>query len=263
MIRVFSKKLYQYKKVIENVGLASAVFNKLQRLRNRFSKTEKLLKLYSKHTQFPLKCRPNTSDLDVFYQIVVGHEYRCLDDVRNVGLIIDCGANVGYSAAYFLSRFPEACLIAIEPDPENFAILEANLAPYRGRYFAICSAVWSKPVGLVLSEIPFSDGREWARTVREVRGGEQPTMIAVDIWTLLNDSRFERISILKIDIEGAEAVVFSSNYEHWVKQVDNLVVELHNDECRSNFEKAIATEKFVVSQCDELTVCRRPAHLNV
>lgn len=247
----------KYQRLIDDVGLAPAIVNKLKLLRHRFLPSDTPFRLSSKHAQFPVTCRPNTSDADVFWQIFRAREYRCLDDVRSAELIIDCGANVGYSAAYFLSRFPSAYVMAIEPDPGNFAVLEANLAPYGGRYRAICSAVWSKPVGLVLSEVSSGDGREWGRQVREVRGDERPSMVALDIGTLLKDSGFPRISILKIDIEGAEAEVFSSNYEHWIGQIDNLVIELHNDQCRSNFERAIAGQEFIVSECDDLTVCKR------
>jgi FkbM family methyltransferase len=214
--------------------------------------------LRSRYAEFPLKCRPNTSDIDVFRQIFLTREYRCLDEVRDAaGLIIDCGANVGYSSAYFLSRFPKSYLIAIEPDPGNFSLLETNLAPYENRYRAICSAVWSHPVGLLLSEVPFRNGMEWARTVREARDGEKATMTSIDIGTLLKTSGYDRISILKVDIEGAESIVFSSNYETWIGKIDNLVIELHNAECRSIFRKAISNVKFCVSECDELVVCKR------
>jgi hypothetical protein len=37
-----------------------------------------------------------------------------------MGRIIDCGANIGCSAFYFLSKYPDAELIAIEPDEGNF-----------------------------------------------------------------------------------------------------------------------------------------------
>ena len=219
-------------------------------------KIDKPYLLRSRYAEFPLKCRPNTTDIRVFRQIYVSREYRCLDEVRDAGLIIDCGANVGYSSAYFLTRFPKSYLIAIEPDPGNFSLLETNLALYENRFLAICSAVWSHPVGLLLSEGPFRDGMEWARTVREARNGEKATMTAIDIGTLLKASGYDRISILKIDIEGAESIVFSSNYETWIGKVDNLVIELHTDECRSIFRKAISNVKFSVSECDELVVCK-------
>jgi hypothetical protein len=82
-------------------------------------------------------------------------------------------------------------------------------------------------------------------------------MTAVDIGTLLETSGHERISILKIDIEGAESNVFSSNYHSWIGKVDNLVIELHSNECRSIFTDAISKVKFSLSECDELTVCKK------
>ena len=82
-------------------------------------KIDKPYLLRSRYAEFPLKCRPKTTDIRVFRQIYVSREYRCLDEVRDAGLIIDCGANVGYSSAYFLTRFPKSYLIAIEPDPGN------------------------------------------------------------------------------------------------------------------------------------------------
>lgn len=232
-------------------------------LRNHIPLGTRPFTLYSKYSLFPLLCRPHTTDMNVFVSIFKDREYRCLDDARDVGLIIDCGANVGYSSAYFLSRFPEAFVVAIEPDPENLAIMEANLAPFGSRYRAIHSAVWSHPTGLLLDETTLAKGGEWTRAVRESKNGEKPAMTAVDIGTLLAESDYDRISILKMDIEGAESVVFSSNYESWIKKVDAIVIELHNDECRSIFGKAISGINFGISQCDELTVCRLPALVTI
>jgi FkbM family methyltransferase len=157
----------------------------------------------------------------------------------------------------FLSKFPKARLIAVEPDPKNFAMLLNNIRPFGGRATAICSGVWSREVGLVFSEEPFGDGREWARTVRAARAGEKPGLTAKDIGTLLKESGFERISILKVDIEGSEADVFGANYESRIGKVDNLVIELHGAKCEEIFAEAIAKEDFRVEQSDELVVCKK------
>ena len=259
MIGRINSRFRRYRTVIDHLGALQSIWCRLQMLRNHLPMTAKPFTLYSKYSMFPLMCRPHTSDMNVFISIFMDREYRCLDDVRGTGLIIDCGANVGYSSAYFLSKFPEAFVLAIEPDPQNFAILEANLAPFGSRYRAIQSAVWSHPTGLLLDEASLARGGEWARAVRQSENGENPAMTAVDIGTLLAESDYDRISILKMDIEGAESVVFSSNYEEWIKKVDAIVIELHSDECRSIFGKAISGINFGVSQCDELTVCRLPA----
>jgi FkbM family methyltransferase len=214
-------------------------------------------KLNSRYTRFPLWCRPGTSDLTMYGEIICSRAFRCLDGVRDVTLILDCGANVGYSSAYFLSRYPQATVIAIEPDPDNFKLLERNLAPYVGRYQAIHSAVWSQPTGVVLSEDRLGVGNECARTVRPIRPGEAPAMHTLDIGTILERSGFERISILKMDIEGAERIVFETNYERWLSRVDNMVIDLEDAECERVFEKAIAGQGFEVSTCDHQRVCLR------
>jgi FkbM family methyltransferase len=244
--------------LVANLGVLPAVIFKYQDLRHRRARAGPPYVLYSRHARHPMRCRPNTSDVDVFQQIFGFREYRCLDNVRDASLIIDCGANVGYSTAYFLTRYPRAKVIAVEPDPDNFAVLEANVAPYGARCRAIRSAVWSSKTGLVMNEEPFGDGREWARTVRPIRAGEAPLMTAVDIGTLLEESGMDRISIMKIDIEGAEAEVFSANYERWLHRVDNLVIELHGERCKRVFAQAIEHAGFTVSECDELTVCKKP-----
>jgi len=67
-------------------------------------------------------------------------------------------------------------------------------------------------------------------------------------------SGFNRISILKLDIEGAELNLFKSNTE-WLELVDNLVIELHGTECSEVFFKAISGCGFKISTSGELTVC--------
>ena len=43
-------------------------------------------------------------------------------------VIMDGGANVGYAALYFAHAFPDATIIAVEPNPETFRILQENCA---------------------------------------------------------------------------------------------------------------------------------------
>jgi hypothetical protein len=75
--------------------------------------------------------------------------------------------------------------------------------------------------------------------------------------TILKISGDERISILKMDIEGAERVVFQHGYERWIDRVDAIVIELHGSVAAEIFFRAIHGRGFIVSHCDELTVCRR------
>jgi FkbM family methyltransferase len=242
---------------IRNLGLFPSALYTVQKLWHARPRDGKPFRLSSRFAKYPLHCRPNTSDIDVFSQIFVGREYRCLDDIRKADLIVDCGANVGFASAYLLTRYPEAQLIAVEPDPGNYAALQANLASYGSRCRTIRSGVWSHDIGLVLSDERFADGREWARTVRPARDTETASIAGMGIASLLRESGRSRISILKLDVEGSEAAIFSHNCQEWLEKVDNLVIELHGARCKSIFDQAIKHSGFVVSRCDELTVCKR------
>ncbi len=107
---------------VANLGLVQALIYKYRRAVSRRDGTRPYFLLYSKYAKHPVRCRPNTSDVEVFKQIFAWREYRCLDDVHDASLIIDCGANVGYSAVYFLTRYPNARVIAVEPDADNFSV---------------------------------------------------------------------------------------------------------------------------------------------
>ncbi|MBX3084122.1 MAG: FkbM family methyltransferase [Anaerolineae bacterium] len=245
--------------IAQSLGWLPAAEYVFQRVRTKLIHDPTPYRLYSRLLDHALECRPYTSDVDVFRELLINQQYALVNDLSEADLIIDCGANVGFSTAYFLSRYPSAQVIAIEPDPGNFKQLQANVAAYGSRCRAIQAGVWSDSVGLVMSDEPYGDGREWARQVRVARPDETPTIKAVDIETLMRESGRPEISILKVDIERAEAAVFGANYQGWIDNVRNIIIELHDDECRRVFMQAIAGQPFVISEHAELTLCRSQA----
>jgi len=69
-----------------------------------------------------------------------------------------------------------------------------------------------------------------------------------------------RIGLLKMDVEGAEVVVFGGKCV-WLNQVDRIAIELHDDSVFGNateiFYNAIRGQNFEISQSGELTICSR------
>lgn len=53
--------------------------------------------------------------------------YREIIDQGSTPIIADIGANIGSASLWFKQQFPEAAVIAVEPDPDNAAILKLNL----------------------------------------------------------------------------------------------------------------------------------------
>lgn len=204
----------------------------------------------------PLLARARSSDLDLFIQIFVEREYDCLN-LFDGELIVDLGANVGYSSAYFLSHYPNSPVIAVEPDPENFALLQKNLWPFGSRAVAIEAAIWSHNTKVSIRSEKYRDGASWARQVEENKNGN---IDAIDISSLFALSKRDRIGLLKVDIEGAEAVIFDRKYS-WLDQIDRIAIELHDDTvfgCTTDkFFGVIDQSVFDISKSGELTICCR------
>jgi FkbM family methyltransferase len=217
-------------------------------------------RLTPRHARHALYARHGTSDQYVFEQIFIELEYAPLCGISDVQLVMDCGANVGYSSAYFLTQFPECHVIAVEPDQSNFAMLERNLLPYGNRVTTVRSGIWSESVPLVVSKEQYRDGKEWTFHVRPCQPGEKADFQGVDIESLLATSGFDRISLLKIDIEGAEVVLFRGNVD-WLDRVDALAIELHEDSAFGKasdvFHSAMHGRGFEFTRSGELTICRR------
>jgi len=193
--------------------------------------------------------------MDVLHQIFLHEEYACLRDIPSPTFILDLGANVGYSSAYFLSCFPTASVFAIEPDPSNFEILRRNLAPYGDRAKICLAAVWSSNTKLRLSQ-NFGDKREWATQVIPAARDEKASIDGFDVPTLLDLVNAQHVDLLKIDIEAGEREIFNSRSLSWIERVRNICIELHGNECRNAFMNAITNYEYDIETSGELTICR-------
>ena len=139
----------------------------------------------------------------------------------NSPFIIDCGSNIGLSVIYFKINYPNAKVIAIEPDPLLFEILKKNLESFGfNDVILIQKAVWYedgiikfKQEGGFSGQISNNDD---SNEIVEV------TSIALD--KVLKD---KSIGFLKIDIEGAENEIFT-NTSPILNNVDNVFIEYHS-----------------------------------
>lgn len=181
--------------------------------------------------------RLRTSDVAVFKGIFADNEFD-LELSRPPRVVVDAGAYIGLSSVYFAARYPEAKIIAIEPERTNFDILVRNIESFTN-IVSIQAALWNEETELSL----YDPGRDhWGyQTINSNSEGElKQTVPSVTIETIMRDHNVDFIDILKLDIEGAEKEVlgFSSN---WIHKVGVLIVELHDrirEGCRDSFETA-------------------------
>ena len=207
----------------------------------------------------PLQARlRGSSDSEVFDQIFNFEEYSCLRELNEPSLVLDLGANVGFSAAYFLSVFPKARIVAVEPDERNLAICKANLSPYGDRVLLLHGAVWSRTATLRLLRGTFRDGREWTTQVGEL-SEEERTSVGVQAWdvgSLIDMSGGSTVDLLKVDIERAELSVFGESASSWLHRVRNICIELHGKDCEEVFFAALKDFDYELGHSGELTICR-------
>lgn len=199
-----------------------------------------------------VEMRPS-SDEYVFNQIFIRHEYAPLcERVPDPKFILDLGANVGYASALFASRYPQARILALEPDPRNFELCRRNLAPYGDRIKLLNGAVWPCCSRLALSH-EFGNGL--ATQVKAAGTGGKADVEAWDIQTLLDFAQMEAADIVKIDIEGTEAALFSARTEQWLPRVHNICIELHGQRYRNIFFNALADYEYEAAETGEFTMC--------
>ena len=217
------------------------------------------LEVKLKNAAFPILMRTHTSDRDVLWQVFIQEEYEPVK-LSNPEMIIDLGANVGYSGAYFLSKYPTATVLAVEPDPDNYAICLHNLAPYGQRAKVIQGAAWPECANVVLDKGTYRDGRDWATRVRPATESASTNADAgingYDVETLISLCSSAEVDLLKIDIEGSELELFSRNTETWLPRVKNLCVELHGQDCEEVFFRALSKYSYELVLARDVTVCR-------
>ena len=83
-------------------------------------------------------------------------------------------------------------------------------------------------------------------------------MAGLTVGNMMARCGVDRVSILKLDIEGAEAELFRDGYGSWIGAVDTFVVELHDDAglgpATERFRAALANLDPTYAESGELTI---------
>lgn len=155
------------------------------------------------------------------------HQYYFESDLDQP-MILDIGAHIGLATLYFKQLFPNAHIVAVEPNPNNFALLEKNV--YENQL-----------ENVTLLQQAISDTQEggdffidetsnhWQSTGSFHKGSwagvQESTRILVET-TLLSSLITQPIDFLKLDIEGWEQVALTEA-QGKLRQVKELQFEFH------------------------------------
>jgi FkbM family methyltransferase len=160
-------------------------------------------------------------DLFILYEVLAFGAYRIAPELvapTEVHTIVDCGANIGITALYFANAYPNARILSIEANPQNFALLKQNTEMV-SRIEPMHACIVATPQPSVRFTI---EGPAWGGHIVERGGIEVPAMTLDEI---VASHGLSSIDLLKVDIEGAEEAVFA--HGTYLGCVQHVIVELH------------------------------------
>lgn len=176
-------------------------------------------------------CRGGTRDWDVIHELMFAGGYRrafsYLRKERGVAHVVDLGGNLGLFSLIAASTNPRAQIMAFEPGPPNRRLFEMNLLanPRLSDRIVLHPEAVGSATGTV--EWFFDENNPGGSSLFGVEGER----FSVEMRTLAEvvSSMAKPISLLKIDVEGAEYEILSSTpAEVWLG-IQAIALELHHD----------------------------------
>ncbi len=167
--------------------------------------------------------RPRTAgnnDYGIAYEIFVLQHYACPRRLPpgEIRLIVDLGANVGFSCLYWLTQFPQSRIVAVEPHPGHLVQCRVNLAA-NGMLSRV--TLHAAAAGVAPGRIKLTDEGTSSQVRPDATDGIDAAVI--DVFPLLTG---DPVDLLKIDIEGSEYAILGD--PRFLKlQIPRLVMEWH------------------------------------
>lgn len=197
--------------------------------------------------------RLDTSDFCAYRDVLIFESKSYIPEIVDFcpHTIVDAGAHIGTASILFARKYPAARIIAIEPEPSNFAALVRNTAPYN-TITPIQAALWRKD-----GEVMLDASNAHPKGAFQIVPDGRHRVRALTIETVMRENGIRSIDLLKVDIEGAEVEVFESC--PWIGIVKVIAIELH-DRVRPGCSAAVqsAAKEFRCEQQGEVTFFYRP-----
>lgn len=188
-----------------------------------------------------LQLRPFAGDFFIFHEVFLDEPYWIpAEYARSASTVVDLGANVGLASLYLSGLVPAARFVCVEPNPTNIPLLRHNLSSVGAHAEVVEAAVSSRTEPVQFA----ADGPAWGTKLASgtKSGVEVQGCTMLD---LMDDQNIDEIDILKIDVEGAERLLFEGATA-WLDRVRLLMVELHDEYPVETFRTTVRSKGFDV-----------------
>jgi FkbM family methyltransferase len=198
-----------------------------------------------KNLAHPIFLRPGTRDAHTIMNNIIREEYGQIKAKKESRWMIDGGAYIGDTAAYFLSNYPGLTVIALEPGEESHSKAARNLKDYGSRAILLKKGLYSA------DQVCRFDGNDTGAGI----SGSGYEIKCISLPTLIKNYSIPRIDILKMDIEGAEEQVFLENPGSWLRLTDLLLIEIHNPHILEMISRVLRENNFIMRQHRTVWYC--------
>lgn len=159
------------------------------------------------------------------YSAIFEDEIYAFEPDGKAPTIIDGGANIGLATLYWKKEWPEAEIIAFEPDPDIFDVLRWNCEAHNcSDVTLVKKGLWSEVTTLRFHSDGADAGHVGENASSDRAGKENITSVPVVPLAQFLD---QPVDLLKLDIEGAETEVLLDCGDA-LDTVDHLFVEYHS-----------------------------------
>jgi len=188
------------------------------------------------------------ADKSIFKEIFELQEYKEVEVIIKSAKdpIIDAGAQAGFFVLYCWALNPEVKIFAIEPDEENLEFLNQHIEINNLKNVEVIPAALAGKSGLRNFFISNDTHNHslFKVLVPKINKNIKIKTYNLDDW--LSEQGIEKVSLLKLDIEGAEYEVLE-NFKSWEK-IKNIALEYHDfgDFKHKELEKILSENGFKV-----------------
>jgi FkbM family methyltransferase len=158
------------------------------------------------------------SDMCVLHEVL---GLRVYDDPQlpEPRTILDLGSHIGSSLLHFAATYPHARIVGVEPNPETFKRLVKNAARLGVEVHRVAVAPTDGPIDF------YPEGEPLLSSTRRPERGDRAIVVeGRTLETLRRDLGLATVDLLKVDIEGGEAMVVAS-----ARDVPAIVGEFHDN----------------------------------
>jgi FkbM family methyltransferase len=213
----------------------------------------------------------NHSDFDVYRHVFIQEEYKIILELLTLNpflasfekkcLMIDAGSNVGYTSIYFSKFIQDIEICTIEPSYSNFEQSRKNFELNKINIYQYNRGLVGQKSQKLALKNNFRDGKDHAFSTEVDLDGD---IEGITIGEILEINGWDYITLLKIDIEGAERYVLDDQQNlNYLRKTFIIAVEIHDEyPIRKQIYDVLRNFGFMFFNQGELTIAINKTILN-